>query len=95
MPQGIRKGAPTESERLFSCGDDATGDTETPGKDAEGFEFFGNDLLVGGVREGNAGLVHFFGLHVRQWTHGSISTGWSSPRSSLGKDLSWTVWPAA
>ena len=36
---------------------------EAPGEDGIGFEFFGDDVLVGGVGEGNAGLVHFIGLH--------------------------------
>jgi hypothetical protein len=41
---------------------DGAGDAEAPGEDGEGFEFVGDDVLVGGVGEGNAGLVHFFGL---------------------------------
>src|SRR6202035_1894226 len=42
---------------------DGTGDAEAPGEDAEVLEFFGDDVLVGGVGERNAGFVHFFSLH--------------------------------
>jgi len=42
---------------------DGAGDAETPGKDAEGFELVGDDVLIDGVEDGNACLVHFFGLH--------------------------------
>jgi hypothetical protein len=43
---------------------DGAGDAEAPGEDGVGFKFIGDDVLVGGVGEGNAGVVHFFGLHV-------------------------------
>jgi len=43
---------------------DGAGDAETPGEDGVGFEFFGDDVLIGGVGEGNARFVHFFGLQV-------------------------------
>jgi hypothetical protein len=42
---------------------DGAGDAKAPGEDGEGFEFVGDDVLVGGVGQGNAGFVHFFGLH--------------------------------
>src|SRR6266481_78386 len=42
---------------------DGAGDAEAPGEDSVGFEFFGDDVLVGCVGEGHAGMVHFFGLH--------------------------------
>ena len=42
---------------------DGAGDAEAPGEDGKGFEFIGDDVLVGGVGEGNAGLVHFLCLH--------------------------------
>jgi len=77
VPQEMRKGAPLLRERLLFCcccglagghfcvdlGDGA-GDAEAPGEDGVGFEFFGDDVLVGGVGERDAGLVNFFGLHV-------------------------------
>ena len=37
-------------------------DAEAPGKDRVGFEFVGDDVLIEGVGEGDAGLVHLFGL---------------------------------
>src|SRR6266481_3126799 len=42
---------------------DGGGDAEAPGEDGVGFEFFGDDVLVGCVGDGNAGMVHFFCLH--------------------------------
>src|SRR5258708_27235855 len=42
---------------------DGAGDAEAPGEDGVGFEFFGDDILVGCVGDGNACMVHFFGLH--------------------------------
>lgn len=41
---------------------DGASDAEAPGEDGEGFEFFRDDVLVGGVGEGNTGFVHFFSL---------------------------------
>src|SRR5579863_6052479 len=43
---------------------DGTRDAETPGEDEVGFESFGDDVLIGGVGNGNAGVVHFFSLPV-------------------------------
>jgi hypothetical protein len=43
---------------------DGAGDAEAPGEDGVSFKFIGNDVLVGGVGEGNARFVHFFGLQV-------------------------------
>ena len=42
---------------------DGAGDAEAPGEDGEGFEFFRDNVLVGGIGKGNAGFVHFVGLH--------------------------------
>src|ERR1700739_1050981 len=41
---------------------DGSGNAEAPGEDREGFEFVGDDVLVGGGGGGNACFVHFIGL---------------------------------
>jgi hypothetical protein len=71
------KRVPKSPGRVFFCeggelaGDhfgvdlgDGAGDAEAPGEDGVSFKFIGDDVLVGGVGEGNARFVHFFGLQV-------------------------------
>ena len=41
---------------------DGAADAESPGEDGEGFELVGDDILIDGVGDRDAGFVHFFSL---------------------------------